>query len=104
VTDDDRQPVPEVTVTLTLPAWEAERLAVLIDPDEGLPDLEAVVYKLADHVQQGIYRPGSWERPWLEQAFGYDWTARLVPDTRPEMLSGDGRVIFERPAGEDGDD
>ena len=94
-------------ITITIPDEVAARLAVLTDPSllavgatiaDSARDAVAV---LIDHAQQGVYRPGAWEREWLCQAFGYDWTARLVPDTRPEMLSGDGRVIFDRPAGEE---
>jgi len=88
---------PEVTITVTLPAHYAQRLAVLADPDMGLPDVEAVLFELADHAQQGVYRPGAWERDWLRMAFGDRWTERLEPDDSPGMLSGDGRVIFDRP-------
>jgi hypothetical protein len=38
-----------------------------------------VLMFLADHAQQGVYRPGSWERGWLTQAFGSDWTEKLEP-------------------------
>ena len=89
----------DITIPLTIPAWEAERLSVLIDPDAGLPDLEAVIYELLDHVQQGVYRPGAWERGLVCSVFGEDWLERLEPDTRPDRLSGDGRVIFDRPRG-----
>lgn len=88
--------MPEIAITV--PDEVAARLAVLCDPTWECATLADVTEKLLDHAQQAIYRPGSWERSWLQQAFGDDWTARLVPDTRPEMLSGDGRVIFERPA------
>lgn len=87
----------DITVPVVIPAWEAERLSVLIDPDQGLPDLAAVIGEILDHVQQGVYRPGAWEREWLCQAMGHDWLERLEPDDRPERLSGDGRVIFDRP-------
>jgi hypothetical protein len=78
----------------------AERLAVLAQPGYGLDtQLTEVVGELIDHAQQGVYRPGSWERPWLEQAFGYEWTARVVPDERPDRLGADGNIIFDRPMG-----
>lgn len=38
------------------------------------------------------------------QVFGDEWLDRVEPDTRPEMLSGDGRVIFQRPRAESGSD
>lgn len=85
-------------ITIAIPDEWAERLAVLVEPNEGRSTIQAVIGDLIDHAQQGIYRPGAWERGWLCQAFGDEWEARLVPDTRPGMLSGDGRVIFQRPA------
>lgn len=42
-----------------------------------------VVLKLIDHAQQGVYRPGAWERDWLIQAFGSDFVYELEADTRP---------------------
>jgi hypothetical protein len=39
--------------------------------------VEGIVAELIDHAQQGVYRPGAWERGWLEQAFGFDWQAFL---------------------------
>lgn len=33
-------------------------------------DLEAFVSEILDHVDQGIYRSGSWERGWLAQCLG----------------------------------
>jgi hypothetical protein len=99
--------VPEITVTVTDEV--AARLAALTDPsllERGAAVTAAArdaVAVLIDHAQQGVYRPGSWERSWLMSVFGDEWLSRLVPDTRPGMLSGDGRVIFDRPR-EDGSD
>jgi len=91
----------EITITVTDEV--AGRLAVLGEPGVTAAEVAAV---LIDHAQQGVYRPGAWERAWVCQAFGEDWLYRLEPDTRPEMLSGDGRVIFDRPRAweEDGTD
>jgi hypothetical protein len=58
----------------------AARLNVLIDAGQGRPDLAAVVDEILDHVQQGVYRPGAWERLWLCQALGEDWLERVEPD------------------------
>jgi hypothetical protein len=94
------------TITITVTDEVAGRLAALTDPSvlsaaattaDAARDAVAV---LVDHAQQGVYRPGAWEREWLCRAFGYEWTERLEPDTRPEMLAGDGRVIFDRPRGD----
>lgn len=75
------------------------RLQVLGRGDEQFAPapVDAVVGELIDHAQQGVYRPGSWERPWVMQAFGDAWLAHLEPDDRVDRLSGDGRVIFQRP-------
>lgn len=32
--------------------------------------VDQLIRELLDHVDQGIYRPGSWERAWLAQVFG----------------------------------
>jgi len=88
--------MPDITITVSDEV--AARLAVLGGAGESAAAVAEVVAVLVDHAQQGVYRPGANEREWVCQVFGYEWTARLVPDTRPEMLSGDGRVIFERPA------
>ncbi|MGH7979969.1 MAG: hypothetical protein ACREE6_11390 [Limisphaerales bacterium] len=42
-------------------------------------DAKAVINRLIDHAQQGVYRPGAWEREWLAQAFGGDFMNRLEP-------------------------
>lgn len=71
---------PPVIVTVPLHPRVADLLSVLIGPDAGIDDLQGVLLEIVDHVQQGIYRPGSRERGWLEQALGSDWQARLEPD------------------------
>ena len=79
-----------VSITAQLPEEWVQNLEVLVDPDQGLDDVGAVLVELADHAQQAVYRPGAWERAWLCQALGYDWLERLAPD--PEHPD-----IFERP-------
>ncbi len=59
-------------------------LSVLGEPKD-------VIEKLIDHAQQGVYRPGSWERPWLGQAFGCGFEDQL--ETDPECR------VFQRPKG-----
>jgi hypothetical protein len=57
--------------------------------------VEDVILRLIDHAQQGVYRRGAWERDWLCQAFGDDWTAYLEPGDpygRPDCED-----VFERP-------
>ncbi len=60
-------------ITLELPDEWIDLLRVLGDP-------AIILAELADHAQQGVYRPASWERAWLAQVFGREWTARLEPD------------------------
>jgi hypothetical protein len=40
-------------------------------------NVEEVIHQLIDHAQQGVYRPGSWERAWLMLVFGDQWTQLL---------------------------
>jgi hypothetical protein len=54
-------------------------LEALAQGPYGQNTVEGVVSKLIDHAQQGVYRPGAWERAWLEQAFGDDWIENLEP-------------------------
>jgi hypothetical protein len=84
-----------VTVTLELSERVAGLLTVLTRGEYAPEDLQGVVMTLIDHAQQGVYRPGAWERSWLEQVFGYEWQAALEPDT--ERTAADGRVVFDRP-------
>lgn len=47
-------------------------LEVLTRGDYTPDSVEGVISQLIDHAQQGVYRPGAWERDWLRQAFGDD--------------------------------
>ncbi len=78
-----------IPVTVHLPAEWVSNLEALVDPDSGLEDVAAVLAELADHAQQGVYRPGAWEREWLCQAFGWEWLERLEPDPEyPDIFEG----------------
>jgi hypothetical protein len=85
-----------VTVTVHLDPVVYRLLQVLTHSDLfGGGSVEDVLLRLIDHAQQGVYRPGSWERGWLCQAFGDDWIAQLVPGDphgRPDC-----ERIFVRP-------
>ena len=70
----------QVTVTLSFSPRIAALLLALADPAWTERTIEAVLYELADHAQQAVYRSGSWERPWACQAFGEGWLANLEPD------------------------
>lgn len=60
-------------ITIELPRTTVDLLRVIGEPAQ-------VLATLADHAQQGVYRPGSWERPWLEQVFGAAFTSKLERD------------------------
>src|SRR5437773_2526922 len=53
-------------------------------------NVKEVLEELIDHAQEGVYRPGSWERRWIIQAFGDDFQKRL--ETWPDMPGN-----FQRP-------
>lgn len=83
-----------IQVTVSLSVEHARRLAVLAE-GHGVEGVAVVLATLADHAQQGVYRPGAWERDWVSQVFGDEWLARVEPDL--DDVSADGRVIFDRP-------
>jgi hypothetical protein len=69
-----------MTTTIQISDTVAGLLAVLGPTAEPFDiRVRNVVEALIDHAQQGVYRPGAWERSWLMQAFGDDWTALLEP-------------------------
>lgn len=90
-------------ITLSISERDYELLEVLTrDPHSYCKTVEDVISELIDHAQQGVYRPGSWERPWLTQAFGDDWVEYMEPDpdqTIPGSIGGIGRndMPFDRP-------
>ena len=57
--------------------------------------VEEVVSELIDHAQQGVYRPGAWERQWLIQVFGEDFLVNLEPGDPYGRPGGEG--VFQRP-------
>ena len=54
-----------LSVTVDLPQEWVRNLEALVDPSVGPDDVAAVLADLADHAQQGAYRPGASERDWL---------------------------------------
>ena len=83
------------TVTLELDDTVYTLLEVLTRGESAPQDtVEGVIYELIDHAQQGVYRPGAWERDWLCRAFGDDWTRHMQPGDpygRPDS------PMFQRP-------
>jgi len=79
-------------ITLEIANITAELLRTL--DERG--DVEAVIESLIDHAAQGVYRPRSWERSWVCQAFGEDFLDRLEPG---DPFGREGAVgnFFEKP-------
>ena len=58
------------TIELDLPddVWKRiERLAGGMQWVDGMQPVEGLLTHLIDHIQQGVYRSGAWEREWLSQ-------------------------------------
>jgi hypothetical protein len=70
-----------VTKKITVAIDDAvhQLLEVLTHGASVADSVEGVVEQLIDHAQQGVYRPGAWERDWLCQVFGDDWAEYLEP-------------------------
>lgn len=98
-------------VTLDLPHVTFELLATLGDKPEvqdyGYPEpkrrskqeiVRDVLEQLADHAQQGVYRPGAWERDWLCQVFSDEFLDRLEPGD-PYSGGDEFDHLFQRPKG-----
>lgn len=60
--------------TITI-EWDSNALADLdrlVAASNVADTLDDLVNTLLDHVHQGLYRSGSWERGWLEQCVGHE--------------------------------
>lgn len=86
----------DVEITVRMPEeWMRFLLVLTNNPRPNDPvgmqvlDVAQVLVELADHAQQGVFRPGAWEREWLCQALGYEWIDRMEID--PD------RPHFQRP-------
>lgn len=71
------------------------KLLEVLSQGRSQPKVEDVVLQLIDHAQQGVYRPGAWEREWLMQAFGADWIEHLEPGDPYGREGCEG--VFNRP-------
>jgi len=87
--------MPKITIEVSDVVYGL--LEVLTKGDGAPKTVEGVVLTLVDHAQQGVYRPGAWERQWLEQVFFADeWQPHLEPGDpygRPDS------PMFRRPRG-----
>src|SRR6186713_928865 len=89
--DPNAEHYREITVSLSHTVCA---LLACLDDDGSV---ENVLEKLADHAQQGVYRPGAWEREWLIQAFSDEFEDRLEPGDPYGREDCD--LIFRRPRG-----
>jgi hypothetical protein len=87
--------LPKKKITIELDDIGYGLLQVLTCGPYAPQSVEGVIGQLIDHVCQGVYRPGAWEREWLRQAFGDAWTEYLEPGD-PYGRS-DCELIFQRP-------
>ena len=71
------------------------KLLEVLSQGRTKPKVEDVLLQLIDHAQQGVYRPGAWEREWLMQVFGPDWIEHLEPGDPYGREGCEG--IFNRP-------
>lgn len=65
--------MPKITIEVSDTVY---KLLQVLDEERCV---EVVVETLIDHAQQGVYRPGAWERDWLERVFPEGWQERLEP-------------------------
>jgi hypothetical protein len=82
-------------ITIAVKEEVYELLQVLTRGEYGLASVKAVIEELIDHAQQGIYRPGAWERDWLIHAFGDDFIDHLEPGDPYGRKNCE--AIFQRP-------
>src|SRR5260370_9253210 len=81
-------------ITITVSPTVYSLLEVLTQGETGVASVDEVVLRLIDHAQQGVYRPGAWEREWLCQAFGSDWIQYLEPG---DPYGRPNSPMFQRP-------
>jgi hypothetical protein len=70
--------MPKITIELSETVYS---LLEVLTKGEWAPakTVHGVIDTLIDHAQQGVYRPGAWERQWLEQVFPEGWQEHLEP-------------------------
>ena len=85
------------TIAIEIDEAVAALLEALTGGEYGPDSVEGVLAELIDHAQQGVYRPGAWERDWLVQVFGDDWIAGLEPGD--PYGRRDCEHLFQRPKG-----
>lgn len=83
------------TITVDVSDTVYELLQVLTHgKHSSVQTVNGVVLKLIDHAQQGVYRPGAWERDWLRQVFIHDWEQYLEPG---DPYGRPNSPMFQRP-------
>lgn len=89
----------DITITITLSPVQHALLKTLTHDPLGPQNVRGVILELLDHAEQGVYRPGAWERGWLAQAFGESFEEHLEAGD-PWGRDKPGRTSpFQRPRG-----
>jgi hypothetical protein len=85
--------MPKLTIELSETVYS---LLEVLTKGEWAPakTVHGVIDTLIDHAQQGVYRPGAWERQWLEQVFPEGWQEHLEPGDPYGAPNGE---MFQRP-------
>lgn len=79
-----RSPIPDQQFTVTVGGEQLGRLLALVAADDCFNTVDDFLATLLDHVDQGIYRPGSWERGWLEKAVHFE-SVEAAEDAFPDV-------------------
>lgn len=89
----------DLTIEITLSRPNHALLETLTHDPLGPQTVRDVILELLDHAEQGVYRPGAWERGWLTQVFGDHFENHLEPGD-PWGHDEPGRPSpFQRPRG-----
>lgn len=65
-------------IELTVYASAEQAAALRVLDERG--DSQLALAELLARVVDGVTRPGSWERSWVEQVFGASWQRRMEAD------------------------
>jgi hypothetical protein len=71
--------MPKITIEVSDAVFEALEILGRSRGNKEAGATQALL-ALADHAEQGLCRPGSWERAWVTQVFFDDWREKLEPD------------------------
>lgn len=87
------EPTSNRKITIEVSDTVYHLLEVLTKGEYAPKTVEDVVATLIDHAQQGVYRPGAWEREWLQSVF-QGWEEHLEAG---DPYGGSDGSMFRRP-------